>query len=97
LLVAEVVPGRSTIETGFSSGFLHQCLTCQPHDILASTLLAQQLFCLSQIVIAWLGSEDPIANGNRIVKLPQQWGIPCIAASMATAVLDAQLVSGSRL
>ncbi len=47
--------------------------------------------------IALLTSYDHLSIAGRSVPLPQQWGIPCIAASVATVVVDAQLATRSRL
>ncbi|MEB3157611.1 MAG: hypothetical protein VKO26_09275 [Cyanobacteriota bacterium] len=48
-------------------------------------------------LIALLTFYDHIALAERSFPLPQQWGIPFIAASLATIVVDAQLATGSRL
>ena len=48
-------------------------------------------------LIALLTSYDHINLFGHILPLPQQWGIPCIAASVATVFIDAQLATRSRL
>jgi hypothetical protein len=48
-------------------------------------------------LIALYSSYDHITVFGRSIALQQQWGIPFIAASLATVVVDAQLASGSRL
>ena len=48
-------------------------------------------------LIALLTSYDHINLFGHILPLPQQWGIPCIAASVATVLIDAQLATRSRL
>ncbi len=48
-------------------------------------------------LIALLSSYDHITLAGRTLPLPQQWGIPCIAASVATVFVDAQLATRSRL
>ena len=47
--------------------------------------------------IGGLSSYDHITFAGRTLQLQQQWGIPFIAASVATVVVDAQLASRSRL
>jgi hypothetical protein len=42
-------------------------------------------------------SYDHITLAGRHIPLQQQWGIPLIAASVATVVIDAQLATRSRL
>ena len=44
-----------------------------------------------------LTSYDHITLAGRSFPLPQQWGIPCVLASVATVFIDAQLASRSRL
>jgi hypothetical protein len=48
-------------------------------------------------LIALFSSYDHITVFSRSFALQQQWGIPFIAASLATVLVDAQLASGSRL
>jgi hypothetical protein len=48
-------------------------------------------------LIALFSSYDHITAFGRSIGLQQQWGIPLIAASVATVVVDAQLATGSRL
>ena len=48
-------------------------------------------------LIALLSSYDHITFAGHAYPLPQQWGIPFIAASVATVVIDAQLATRSRL
>lgn len=48
-------------------------------------------------LIALLTSYDHIAlPAGAALQLPQQWGVWCIAASVALVVADAQLATGSR-
>jgi hypothetical protein len=48
-------------------------------------------------LIALFTSYDHISLAGRSIVLQQQWGIPFIAASVATIFIDAQLASRSRL
>ena len=48
-------------------------------------------------LIALLSSYDHITFLGHILPLPQQWGIPIIAASVAIIFIDAQLATRSRL
>jgi hypothetical protein len=48
-------------------------------------------------LIALFSSYDHINVFGRTLQLQQQWGIPFIAASLATIVVDAELATGSRL
>jgi hypothetical protein len=48
-------------------------------------------------LIALFSSYDHITLAGRHIPLQQQWGIPLIAASVATVVVDAQLATRSRL
>ncbi|MFM7641713.1 MAG: hypothetical protein ACKO45_09205, partial [Cyanobium sp.] len=48
-------------------------------------------------LIALFSSYDHIILAGRNLPIPQQWGIPLIAASVAIIFVDAQLASGSRL
>ena len=48
-------------------------------------------------LIALLSSYDHLSIAGFNLPLPQQWGIPCIAASVATVFVDAQLATRSRL
>ena len=48
-------------------------------------------------LIALLSSYDHISLPAGALQLPQQWGVWCIAASVALVAADAQLATGSRL
>jgi len=48
-------------------------------------------------LIALLSFYDHLSFAGYTVPVPQQWGIPCIAASVATVFVDAQLATRSRL
>ena len=48
-------------------------------------------------LIALFSSYDHITVAGRSLPIQQQWGIPCIAASVAVVLIDAQLAKGSRL
>jgi hypothetical protein len=48
-------------------------------------------------LIALFSSYDHITFAGHRIGLQQQWGILCIAASVATVVVDAELASRSRL
>jgi hypothetical protein len=48
-------------------------------------------------LIALFSSYDHITVAGRSLPIQQQWGIPFIAASVATVFVDAQLATGSRL
>ena len=48
-------------------------------------------------LIALFSSYDHITFAGRSIPLQQQWGIPFIAASVATVFVDAQLATRSRL
>jgi hypothetical protein len=48
-------------------------------------------------LIALFSSYDHIIRAGQSISLQQQWGIPCIAASVATIIVDAELASRSRL
>ncbi|MFN6356377.1 MAG: hypothetical protein ACK4ZO_10400 [Cyanobacteriota bacterium] len=48
-------------------------------------------------LIALFSSHDHITFAGRTLQVEQQWGIPFIAASVATVVVDAQLATRSRL
>jgi hypothetical protein len=48
-------------------------------------------------LIALFTSYDHITLAGRTLPIPQQWGIPCIAASMALVLVDAELATRSRL
>jgi hypothetical protein len=52
---------------------------------------------LALSLIALFSSYDHITVFGRSIALQQQWGIPFIAASLATIFIDAQLATGSRL
>lgn len=47
-------------------------------------------------LIALFTSYDHITLAGRSLPLPQQWGIPCIAASVALVLIDAQLATRAR-
>jgi hypothetical protein len=57
----------------------------------------QALGGLALSLIALFSSYDHITVFGRSIVLQQQWGIPFIAASVATIFIDAQLASRSRL
>ena len=59
--------------------------------------LTQAIAGLILGLIALFTSYDHIALADRTLQIPQQWGLPCIAASVATIFVDAQLASRSRL
>ena len=47
-------------------------------------------------LIALFTSYDHITLAGRTLPIPQPWGIPCIAASVAFVVVDAQLATRAR-
>lgn len=47
-------------------------------------------------LIALFSSYDHITVASRSLSLPQQWGVPCIAASVALVLVDAQLATRAR-
>jgi hypothetical protein len=59
--------------------------------------LSQTIGALVLGLIALFSSYDHITFAGRSIPLQQQWGIPLIAASVATVFVDAQLATGSRL
>jgi hypothetical protein len=59
--------------------------------------LIQSLGGLIFGLIALFTSYDHITLADHSLPLQQQWGIPLIAASVATVVIDAQLATRSRL
>jgi len=59
--------------------------------------LTQAIGGLALGLIALFSSYDHLTIVGRNIPIPQQWGIPLIAASVATVFVDAQLASGSRL
>jgi len=59
--------------------------------------LSQTIGGLVLGLIALFSSYDHITFTGRSIPLQQQWGIPLIAASVATVFVDAQLATGSRL
>jgi len=59
--------------------------------------LSQTIGGLVLGLIALFSSYDHITFAGRSIPLQQQWGIPLIAASVATVFVDAQLASRSRL
>ena len=68
--------------------------TCLGLDRLGIT---QALGGLILGLIALFSSYDHIALGDYRIPLQQQWGLVCIAASLATVLIDAELASRSRL
>ena len=74
------------------------------HDSLGLDRLGLDRLGLNQTIgglvlglIALFSSYDHITFAGRSIPLQQQWGIPLIAASVATVVVDAQLATRSRL
>jgi hypothetical protein len=59
--------------------------------------LTQAIGGLALGLIALFSSYDHLTFAGRNLPIPQQWGIPLIAASVAIIVVDAQLATGSRL
>ena len=59
--------------------------------------LTQAIGGLALGLIALFSSYDHLTIAGRSIPIPQQWGIPLIAASVAIIFVDAQLASGSRL
>ena len=59
--------------------------------------LTQAIGGLALGLIALFSSYDHLTIVGRNIAIPQQWGIPLIAASVAIIFVDAQLASGSRL
>ena len=59
--------------------------------------MTQAIGGLALGLIALLSSYDHISIAGRTFPIPQQWGIPLIAASVAIVFIDAQLATGSRL
>jgi hypothetical protein len=59
--------------------------------------LTQAIGGLALGLIALFSSYDHLTIAGRTIPIPQQWGIPLIAASVAIIFVDAQLASGSRL
>jgi len=59
--------------------------------------LSQTIGALVLGLIALFSSYDHITFAGRSFPLQQQWGIPLIAALVATVVVDAQLATRSRL
>jgi hypothetical protein len=59
--------------------------------------LTQALGGLALGLIALFSSYDHLTLAGRNVPIPQQWGIPLIAASVAIVFVDAELASRSRL
>jgi hypothetical protein len=59
--------------------------------------LTQAIGGLALGLIALFSSYDHLTLAGRTIAIPQQWGIPLIAASVAIVFVDAQLASGSRL
>jgi len=59
--------------------------------------LTQAIGGLALGLIALFSSYDHLSFAGRDIPIPQQWGIPLIAASVAIVFVDAELASGSRL
>jgi hypothetical protein len=59
--------------------------------------LTQAIGGLALGLIALFSSYDHLTIAGRNIPIPQQWGIPLIAASVAIIFVDAQLATGSRL
>jgi hypothetical protein len=59
--------------------------------------LTQAIGGLALGLIALFSSYDHLTIAGRNVPIPQQWGIPLIAVSVAIVFVDAQLASRSRL
>ncbi len=59
--------------------------------------LTQAIGGLALGLIALFSSYDHLTIAGRNLPIPQQWGIPLIAASVAIVFVDAQLATGSRL
>ena len=59
--------------------------------------LTQAIGGLALGLIALFSSYDHLTFAGRNLPIPQQWGIPLIAASVAIVFIDAELASGSRL
>ena len=59
--------------------------------------LTQAIGGLALGLIALFSSYDHLTFAGRNIPISQQWGIPLIAASVATVFVDAELASGSRL
>jgi flagellar biosynthesis GTPase FlhF len=59
--------------------------------------ITQAIGGLALGLIALFSSYDHLTVAGRNIPIPQQWGIPLIAASVAIVFVDAQLASRSRL
>ncbi|MCX5954946.1 MAG: hypothetical protein NTW51_00690 [Cyanobacteria bacterium] len=59
--------------------------------------LTQAIGGLALGLIALFSSYDHLTFAGQVIPIPQQWGIPLIAASVAIVFVDAELASGSRL
>jgi hypothetical protein len=59
--------------------------------------LSQAIGGLALGLIALFSSYDHLTIAGHNFPIPQQWGIPLIAASVAIILIDAQLATGSRL
>jgi len=59
--------------------------------------LTQAIGGLALGLIALFSSYDHLTIAGRNFPIPQQWGIPLIAASVAIVFVDAELATGSRL
>jgi len=72
-------------------------LTSHPWPGLDRLGLTQAIGGLALGLIALFSSYDHLTIAGRNIPIPQQWGIPLIAASVAIVFVDAELASGSRL
>jgi hypothetical protein len=59
--------------------------------------LTQAIGGLALGLIALFSSYDRLTFVGQVIPIPQQWGIPLIAASLAIVFVDAQLATRSRL
>ena len=59
--------------------------------------LTQAIGGLALGLIALFSSYDHLTIAGHNIAIPQQWGIPLIAASVAIVFVDAELATGSRL
>ena len=59
--------------------------------------LTQAIGGLALGLIALFSSYDHLTFAGRNIPIPQQWGFPLIAASVAIVFVDAQLATGFRL
>ena len=72
-------------------------LTSHPWPGLDRLGITQAIGGLALGLIALFSSYDHLTFAGRNIPISQQWGIPLIAASVATVFVDAELASGSRL